>query len=199
MHDQLVLTNGYFAHPSAEIQPGAHVGERTKVWHHAQIHDGAFVGAGCSIGHNCTVFRDAVVGNGSTLEANVDVWPRVTIEDDVFVGPSAVFTNDLTPRAFEKKNGAWVPTRVCRGASIGANATIVCGITIGMFAAIGAGALVTRNVSPYALMVGCPAKRIAWICACNRWTKLLFINDRAACTTCGLRYELRGSTVLQVS
>lgn len=189
------MPDSYWAHPTADVHAEATIGEGTRIWHHCQVHKDAAIGHNCSIGHNCTVFRDAIVGNGSTLESNVDVWPLVTIMDDVFVGPSVVFTNDLTPRAFAKKNGVWVPTLVRRGASIGANATIVCGITIGEYAGIAAGALVTKDVPPHALMVGVPARHIAWICACNQWTRLAFDAEEARCAHCNSTYRLENNVV----
>lgn len=194
--DDEAMSN-YWAHPSAEIDEGTTIGEGTKVWHHCQVHKGAVVGRNCSIGHNCTVFRDATVGDGSTLEANIDVWPMVTIGEDVFVGPSAVFTNDRTPRAFAKKHGVWVPTFVQRGASIGANATIVCGTTIGEYAGIAAGALVTKDVPPHALMIGVPARQAGWICLCNQWGRLSFVDGKACCASCNARYRLESGRVLR--
>lgn len=192
------LQQAYWAHPTAEVHPEARVGAGSKIWHHSQVGKGAVIGQRCNVGHNCTVFGRAVVGNGVTLESNIDVWPLVTLEDDVFVGPSAVFTNDLTPRAFHKKGGVWVPTIIRRGASIGANATIVCGVTIGAYAAIGAGAVVTKDVPPHALMVGAPARRIAWICKCNKWVRLAFKDGNAACHECGLHYHIENDTVTVV-
>lgn len=179
----------YWSHPSAEVHPEASVGAGTKVWHHGQIGKGAVVGERCIIGHNCVVFGGAVVGNGVVLESNIDVWPLVTLEDDVFVGPSVVFTNDLTPRAFHKKGGTWVPTRVARGASIGANATIICGITIGEYAAVGAGSVVTKDVKPFELVVGSPARRVRWICKCNQWTPLGFTTLISVCHDCKRTYR----------
>jgi len=181
---------GFFYHPTAEVSPTATIGTGTKIWNHCQVHDGAIIGERTTLGHNCTVFGRAQIGNGVTLESNIDVWPEVTIADDVFVGPSAVFTNDLTPRAFEKKGGVYVPTRIHRGASIGANAVIVCGARIGMYAAIGAGSCVIKDVPAHALVAGSPTRFIRWVCMDNRWTKLDFLHGQATCTHCGLSYLL---------
>lgn len=155
-----------FVHPSATVEGGAQIGPGTKVWHHAHIRGGAVVGARCTIGKNVFVDSGAVVGDGVKIQNNVSVYAGVTLEDDVFVGPSAVFTNDLRPRAAATE---WqlVPTLVRRGASIGANATIVCGHEIGPEAMVGSGSVVTRDVEPNELVVGNPARRIGWVCACG--------------------------------
>lgn len=188
-----------WVHPTAFVHPQAQVGRGTKVWNHAQVLEGAVVGERCMIGHNCTVFGKATLGNGVKLESNVDVWPRVILEDEVFIGPSAVLTNDLTPRAAEPKGGNFVPTLIKQGASIGANATIVCGITIGRYAAVGAGATVTKDVPDHALVVGSPARRMAWICACNQWGRLAFTDGVATCPSCERRYQLTEGMVREIT
>ena len=158
----------YFAHATAFVDEKANIGKGTRIWHQCQVQAGAQIGENCTIGHNCFVASQAKLGNGVKLECNIDVWELVTLEDDVFVGPSAVFTNDNNPRAkYPKKKfpqyGSWIPTLVKEGASIGANATIVCGVTIGKFAFIGAGAVVTKDVPDYALVVGNPGRQIGWM------------------------------------
>lgn len=176
----------YFVHPTAIIDERAVIGEGTKIWHFSHIMGGAKIGKNCVIGQNCFVARDAVLGNGVKLENNVSVYTFVTLEDDVFVGPSAVFTNDLNPRAPYPKGGKWIPTRVCRGASIGANATIICGITIGRWAFVGAGAVVLKDVPNYAIVAGTPAKVVGWMCECGN--KLEFKTNKTDCEKCGRKY-----------
>jgi UDP-2-acetamido-3-amino-2,3-dideoxy-glucuronate N-acetyltransferase len=151
-----------FVHPTAEIETGAQIGAGTKVWHLAHIRSTATVGADCVIGRNVYVDANARVGDRVKIQNNVSVYQGVTLEDEVFVGPCAVFTNDLRPRA---QNPDWTitPTVVRHGASIGANATLVCGVEIGEYAMIAAGSVVTRNVEPYQLVAGNPARRKGWV------------------------------------
>jgi len=190
-----------FVHPTALVNQGAKIGSGTKICHNSQIQSGAQIGENCIIGHNCFIGGQAKLGTGVKLECNIDVWDLVTLEDYVFVGPSAVFTNDINPRAkYPKKKypeyGKWIPTLVKEGASIGANATIVCGITIGKCAMIGAGAVVTKDVPDYAIAAGVPAKTIGWICECG--TKLPFKDGRAKCSKCNREYQKSGEKVLCV-
>jgi UDP-2-acetamido-3-amino-2,3-dideoxy-glucuronate N-acetyltransferase len=151
-----------FIHPTADVEPGATVGRGTKIWHLAHIRASATIGSDCVIGRNVYVDAEAVVGSRVKIQNNVSVYRGVTLEDEVFVGPCAVFTNDLRPRA---QNPEWqvTPTLVRRGAAIGANATIVCGIEIGEYAMVAAGAVVTRDVAPYQLVAGNPARRLGWV------------------------------------
>jgi UDP-2-acetamido-3-amino-2,3-dideoxy-glucuronate N-acetyltransferase len=162
LHD----TTPYIAHDTAVVEPGARIGDRTRVWHHAHLRDGAVVGADCVLGKNVYVDEGARIGDRVKVQNNVSVYAGVTLEDDVFVGPSAVFTNDRFPRS----QGDWelVPTVVRRGASIGANACIVCGVEVGEWAAVGAGAVLTHSIAAHELVVGNPARRIGWVCACGR-------------------------------
>jgi UDP-2-acetamido-3-amino-2,3-dideoxy-glucuronate N-acetyltransferase len=156
----------YFVHDTAAVEPGASIGARTRVWHHAHVREGAVVGTDCTLGKNVFVDTGACIGDGVKVQNNVSVYTGVTLEDEVFVGPSVVFTNDRYPRAA----GEWevVPTVVRRGASIGANATVVCGAEIGPWAMVGAGAVVTRSLAAHELVVGNPARRIGWACQCGR-------------------------------
>ena len=157
-----------FVHEKALCE-STEIGPRTRVWAFAHVMEGARIGAGCNICDNVFIESGAIIGNGVTVKNNVLIWDRVTVEDDVFLGPNVVFTNDLNPRAAIKKpRSALLPTHVMRGATIGANATIVCGVTIGEFAFAGAGAVVTADVPPYGLVLGNPARLAGWVCRCGR-------------------------------
>ena len=156
-----------FVHPTAIVEEGATIGDGTNVWHHAHVRAGATVGEGSQLGKNVYIDAGAAVGSRVKIQNNVSVYAGVRIEDEVFVGPSAVFTNDLWPRA-TSTNWEVTPTLVRRGASIGANATLICGNTVGEFATVGAGAVVTRDVESHELVVGSPLRRIGWVCECGR-------------------------------
>ncbi|MDD5606513.1 MAG: acyltransferase [Candidatus Pacebacteria bacterium] len=191
----------YWTHKTAEIQKGAEINPGTKIWHNCQVFNGAQIGKDCTIGHNCLVSSKAKLGNGVKIESNTDVWDYVTLEDYVFVGPSVVFTNDKNPRAKYPKSkypkyGKWLPTLAKEGATIGANATIVCGNTIGRWAMIGAGAVVGSNIPDYAIAVGVPAKIIGWVCECGN--KLEFKNGKAVCKICKRKYKKRGDNVREI-
>ena len=157
------MTTSYSAHRSAVIDEGATVGDGTRIWHFSHVLTGSVIGENCVLGQNVVVGPDVTIGNGCKIQNNVSVYKGVTLEDDVFCGPSAVFTNVLTPRAFIERKSEFLPTLVKRGASIGANATIVCGVVIGEYAMVGAGAVVTADVPPHALVVGCPARFMDWV------------------------------------
>ncbi|MDR0350296.1 MAG: N-acetyltransferase [Coriobacteriales bacterium] len=159
--------SGRFIHPSSYVDEGAKLGPNTKVWHFSHIQSGATIGADCVLGQNVNVAGGATVGDRCKIQNNVSLYDGVTLEDEVFCGPSCVFTNDFYPRAHSATGWEIRPTLVKRGASIGANATLVCGITIGEFALVGSGAVVTRDVPAHALMVGTPARRVGWVCACG--------------------------------
>ena len=148
----------YFVHESSYVDEGAEIGEGTKIWHFCHIMPGTKIGKNCSIGQNVNVGSRAIIGNGVKIQNNVSVYDDVIIEDDVFCGPSCVFTNVINPRAFIERKHVYKKTVVKKGASIGANATIVCGVIVGEYAFIGAGSVVTRDVPPYALVYGNPAK-----------------------------------------
>lgn len=152
-----------FVHESAYIDEGCEIGEGTKVWHFTHIMPGCKIGKGCIIGQNVLVSPNVILGDNVKVQNNVSIYTGVTCEDDVFIGPSVVFTNVTNPRSFINRKNQFLETNVGKGASIGANATIVCGNAIGEFAFIGAGSVVTKNVQPYALVVGNPAKQIGWI------------------------------------
>lgn len=154
-------------HETAIVDAGATIGEGTRVWHWAHVCSGARIGAGCSLGQNVFVANDVVIGNNVKVQNNVSVYDAVRLEDDVFCGPSMVFTNVYNPRSAVARKDEYRPTLVKRGATLGANCTIVCGVTIGENAFIGAGSVVNRDVAPHALMVGVPAHRIGWMCLCG--------------------------------
>ncbi len=160
----------YFIHPTAIVEEDVEIGEGTRIWHFVHIRRGAKIGRNCNIGKGVYIDEDVIIGNNVKIQNFVSVYRGVTIEDDVLVGPHATFTNDLYPRAFSRE---WevVPTRVKRGASIGANATIVCGVTIGEYSMIGAGSVVTRNVPPFGLVYGNPARLRGFVCYCGRKLK----------------------------
>jgi acetyltransferase-like isoleucine patch superfamily enzyme len=163
----VALDRTVFVHDHALCE-SEDIGLRTRIWAFAHVMKGARIGADCNVGDHAFVEGGAVIGDRVTVKNCVLVWDRVTVEDDVFLGPNVVFTNDMVPRAaFKKPKEAWLPTRVCRGASIGANATIVCGVTIGAGAFVGAGSVVVRDVPDHALVVGNPARRVGWMCACG--------------------------------
>lgn len=153
----------YFVHDTARADEGAIIGKGTKVWHFSHIMPGAVIGQNCSIGQNVNIGSKAVIGNGVKIQNNVSVYDAVVLEDDVFCGPSCVFTNVTNPRAFVVRKQEYKETRVKKGASIGANATVVCGASLGEYCFIGAGAVVTKDVKAFALMVGVPARRIGWV------------------------------------
>jgi UDP-2-acetamido-3-amino-2,3-dideoxy-glucuronate N-acetyltransferase len=157
------MSSEYFVHPTAIIDPGVAIGAGTKVWHFAHILSGSVIGERCVLGQNVVVGPSVRIGNGCKVQNNVSVYAGVTLEDDVFCGPSMVFTNVINPRAFIERKDEFRPTLVKKGATIGANATVICGVTIGAFAMIGAGAVVTRDVPDFALMTGVPARRIGWV------------------------------------
>ncbi|HPC88762.1 MAG TPA: acyltransferase [Methanothrix sp.] len=168
------------------------IGEGTKIWHFAHVRRGAKIGKNCNIGKSVYIDIDAVIGDGVKVQNFVSVYKGVTIEDGVFVGPSATFTNDLYPRAFIWDEGHVSPTRICRGASIGANATIVCGIIVGEYAMIGAGAVVAGDVPPFALMLGNPARLRGYVCYCGRRAKRAAVDGKAIyiCESCGKEIEI---------
>ena len=190
----------YFVHESAYVDEGAHIGKGTKIWHFSHIMGGAELGERCIVGQNCFVGPRARMGNGVKLQNNISVYDLVTLEDNVFVGPSAVFTNDINPRAAYPKGGKWIPTLVKQGTSIGANSTILCGITIGCHAFVGAGAVVTKDVPDYAIMTGVPARITGWMCECG--TKLGFAagdeHQTNQCEKCHRTYEKIGVSVKEI-
>lgn len=181
-------TNNYFKHETAIIDDNVIIGDNSKIWHFSHIQSGAMIGSSCSLGQNVNISNNVTIGDGVKIQNNVSVYEGVTIEDYVFCGPSCVFTNDLTPRSRYPKNHKYLPTTIRHDATLGANCTIVCGHEIGHHATIAAGAVVTSNVKPYALMAGVPAKQIGWVCECGQ---VLRENDEGIfiCPNCGRRYK----------
>lgn len=182
----------YFVHESSYVDDGVEIGEGTKIWFFSHIQSGAKIGKNCNIGQNVNIGNNAIIGNNVKIQNNVSVYEGVELADYVFCGPSCVFTNDLTPRCkYPKGASGYSKTIVNYGASIGANATIVCGHNIGKHAMIASGAVVTKDVPDFALMAGVPAKRIAWICECG-----YILKDRFTCPECGREYELKDENTL---
>lgn len=177
----------YFVHESSYVDAGARIGTGTKIWHFCHVMPGAVIGERCNLGQNVVVMPGTRVGNNVKIQNNVSIYEGVTLEDDVFCGPSCVFTNVLNPRSHVSRKREYRPTLVKRGSSIGANATILCGVTLGEYAFIGAGAVVTSDVPAYALMVGVPARRVGWMCQCGE--RLQLVGGRASCAACGSRYQ----------
>ena len=180
-----------FVHPSSFVDEGAVVGAGTKIWHFCHVMPGAVVGARCSVGQNCVIMPGTRLGDNCKLQNNVSIYEGVVLEDDVFCGPSMVFTNIGTPRSHVNRRGEYERTLVRQGASIGANATIVCGVTLGRYCFIGAGAVVTSDVSDFALMVGVPARRVGWMCQCGE--RLPATGAELRCEACGATYREVGN------
>ncbi len=179
-------------HPTAIVDDGAQIGEGSRVWHWVHISGGAKIGRDCSFGQNVYVGNCVVIGNNCKIQNNVSVYDNVTLEDDVFCGPSMVFTNVYNPRSAVSRKDEYRNTRVKRGVTIGANATIVCGTTLGEYAFVAAGAVINRNVKPYALMAGVPAKQIGWMSQHGEKLDLpLTGQGTATCAATGLRYLLQ--------
>lgn len=184
----------YFAHETAVVDDGCVIGAGTKIWHFTHIMAGCRIGEKCNIGQNVVISPDVVLGNNVKIQNNVSVYTGVTCDDDVFLGPSCVFTNVINPRSAVNRKSEYAKTHVGRGATIGANATIVCGHDIGEYAFIGAGAVVTKTVAPYALMVGNPARQTGWMSELG--CKLKFDADGfATCSQSGDKYQLKKGIV----
>jgi UDP-2-acetamido-3-amino-2,3-dideoxy-glucuronate N-acetyltransferase len=184
----------WFKHDSAVVDDGASIGDETKIWHFCHVSSGARIGAGCTLGQNTFVASTAVVGDRVRVQNNVSIYDGVVLEDDVFVGPSAVFTNVINPRSEVSRKAEYLPTRVGAGATIGANATIVCGSTLGRYAFVGAGAVVTHDVKPFALVVGVPARQIGWMCRCGA---RLGGGTEMKCSDCGRRYRQQADDLIE--
>ncbi|MFN7117483.1 MAG: acyltransferase [Saprospiraceae bacterium] len=192
-----MLPSSYYAHETAIVDDGATIGNGTKIWHFCHIMSGAVIGENCSLGQNVFVANGVLLGNNVKVQNNVSIYEGVICEDDVFLGPSMVFTNVYNPRSAVNRKGEYMRTVVGKGVTIGANTTIVCGYNIGAYAFIGAGAVVTKEVLPYALMVGSPARQIGWMSEYGE--RLRFDeNGEAVCSGNGERYRLHDHKVEKI-
>ncbi len=186
----------YFVHESSFVDDGAVVGEGTRIWHFCHVMPGATIGRNCNLGQNVVVMTGALVGNNVKIQNNVSVYQGVILEDDVFCGPSCVFTNVATPRSHVSRREEYVETRVGRGATIGANATIVCGVTLGAYSFVAAGAVVTADIIDHALVVGVPARRVGWMCRCGE--RLHLEGGSAGCPRCGSSYREENGRLIAI-
>ena len=186
----------FFVHESSYVDEGVQIGEGTKIWHFCHIQKGAVLGKNCSLGQNVNISNHVTIGDGCKIQNNVSVYEGVELQDYVFCGPSCVFTNDLTPRAkYPKGPAGYKKTLLKTGASIGANATIVCGHDIGRYAFVGAGSVVTRDVPDYAMVYGTPAKVMGYVCQCGG--KLHFTDGKATCAACGKNYQMNENNIVE--
>lgn len=184
----------FFVHETSVVDDHVQIGAGTKIWHFCHIQSGAVIGKNCSFGQNVNVSNNVHVGNGVKVQNNVSLYEGVELEDYVFCGPSMVFTNDLTPRArYPKGHAGYKRTLVCHDATIGANATIVCGHTLGPWCTIAAGAVVTKNVPAHALMAGVPARQIGWVCECGQ-----VLDGTLTCPDCHRKYRLEQGNLTEV-
>jgi UDP-2-acetamido-3-amino-2,3-dideoxy-glucuronate N-acetyltransferase len=183
----------YFVHESSYVDEPCQIGDGTKIWHFCHVMQNSQIGENCNIGQNVVVSPDVILGNNVKVQNNVSIYTGVVCEDDVFLGPSMVFTNVINPRSHINRKEEYKPTLIKKGATIGANATIVCGHTIGQYALIGAGSVVVKDIKDYALMAGNPARQIGWICQCGE--KIDFKNGESHCSHCGSEYTLEKDTV----
>lgn len=186
----------YFKHESSYVDDGAIIGEGTKIWHFSHVMSGSVIGERCNIGQNVVISPGVILGNLVKIQNNVSVYTGVVCEDGVFLGPSCVFTNVINPRSFIERKSEYKKTLLKKGSSVGANVTIVCGNTIGKYALIGAGAVVTKDVPDYALIVGNPGKIIGYVCECGE--KLHFVDGKATCKACSKKYSNIDNLVKQI-
>ncbi len=187
----------FFAHETACIDDGCQIGEGTKVWHFSHVMPGAIIGDRCNLGQNVVVMPGTSIGNNVKIQNNVSIYEGVVLEDDVFCGPSCVFTNVINPRAHVSRKSQYQTTRVAKGATIGANATVVCGVTLGEYSFVGAGAVVTSDVPPFAIMVGVPARRVGWMCYCGE--RLHGSSSSFGCESCKREYAVESGILAKIS
>ena len=193
------MDKNYFVHESSFVDEGVTIGEGTKVWHFCHVQKGAVLGKNCSLGQNVNIGNNVKIGNGVRIQNNVSVYEGVEIEDNVFCGPSCVFTNVTTPRSHFPVHGVYAKTVIKEGASLGANSTVVCGHTVGKSALIAAGAVVTKDVKDYALMAGVPARRIGWVCECGTRLHGKHTASHYKCASCGREYEEKDECLVKIS
>jgi UDP-2-acetamido-3-amino-2,3-dideoxy-glucuronate N-acetyltransferase len=194
------MTTPYWAHPSSFVDEGCDIGAGTKIWHFCHVMPRSRIGRGCNIGQNVVVSPEVVIGNNVKIQNNVSIYTGVVLEDDVFCGPSMVFTNVVNPRSHVPRKDEYLPTLVKKGASLGANCTIVCGITIGRYGFIGAGAVVTKDIPDFALVVGNPGRIAGWMCQCG--VKLASGRTpppHAECPVCRTRYQGTEDRLVELS
>jgi UDP-2-acetamido-3-amino-2,3-dideoxy-glucuronate N-acetyltransferase len=193
-----MIMKDYFIHESSYVDEPCEIGAGTKIWHFSHVMSGCKIGCNCNIGQNVVISPEVVIGNNVKIQNNVSVYTGVVCEDDVFLGPSAVFTNVINPRSHVSRKNEYRETIVRKGASIGANATIVCGHNIGRYAFVGAGAVVTKDVPDFALVIGNPAKITGWVCKCG--VKLQFMDEIAVavCSVCGSKYRIENSILEEI-
>ena len=190
------MSDPYWVHPSSYIDEGCEIGEGTKIWHFCHVMAGARIGRHCNVGQNVVVSPDVVIGDNVKIQNNVSIYTGVVLEDDVFCGPSMVFTNVINPRSHVSRKHEYRRTLVRRGATLGANCTVVCGVTGGRYGFVGAGAVVTRDVPDFALVLGNPARTTGWMCRCGvKLAARAVPPAAAACRVCGTRYALRDGQV----
>jgi UDP-2-acetamido-3-amino-2,3-dideoxy-glucuronate N-acetyltransferase len=191
------MSEKYFVHESSYVDENCEIGENSKIWHFCHVLKNTVIGDNTTLGQNVVAGPSVKIGSNCKIQNNVSVYNGVEIEDGVFCGPSCVFTNVINPRAFIEKKDEFKKTLLKKGCSIGANATIVCGITIGKYALIAAGAVVNKNVSDFALMAGIPAKQIGWVCRCGETLKN-FSNDETICVSCNKKYKIQGNILILI-
>ncbi len=188
----------YFVHVSSYIDGGVKIGKGTKIWHFSHILEETEIGKNCIIGQNVMIGPKAKIGNHCKIQNNVSIYKAVKLENEVFCGPSCVFTNVYNPRAFIERKDEFRDTLVKTGATIGANATIVCGVVIGKYAMVGAGALVRSDINDYALVVGMPARQIGWVCKCGTTLKGILPNKICKCDTCNDEYKFKNNKLVRL-
>ncbi len=191
------MDSNYFVHESSYVDDNVKIGDGTKIWHFSHVMSNCEIGEKCNLGQNVVISPGVKLGKGVKIQNNVSVYTGVICEDDVFLGPSCVFTNVVNPRSFIERKSEYKETIIGKGASIGANVTIVCGNNIGKYALVGAGAVVTKHIPDYALVVGNPASLLGYVCKCGE--KLRFKEDHATCTACGEKYKKENGKVESVN